>query len=155
MRDGMFENVVSATLFPCDPRRAVADSVAIGRLPAQIPHSPAVRIRLTKAPVEYSCQYMIWRPENRTVSCSELDSVADNVERFSRQLDRKTVYETVRETVRQVARMSADKPDVLASVRDGTVNLTTVLALVHDANEETHVRESALALARELLERWL
>jgi hypothetical protein len=65
------------------------------------------------------------------------------------------VYETVRETVRQVARMSADKPDVLASVRDGTVNLTTVLALVHDANEETHVRESALALARELLERWL
>lgn len=78
----MFETVVSATLSPCVPRRAMADSVAIGRLPARIPHSPAVKIRLTKAPVEYSCQYVIWRLENRTVSCSGLDSVAGNAGRI-------------------------------------------------------------------------
>lgn len=76
-------------------------------------------------------------------------------EGFTRQPDRKTAYETVRETVRQVARMNVYKPDVLASARGVTVNLTAVLALVHDANEETHVREFALALACELLERWL
>jgi hypothetical protein len=40
------------------------------------------KITLTKAPVEYSCQYVIWRLENRTVSCSELDSVAGNVGRI-------------------------------------------------------------------------
>ena len=51
--------------------------------------------------------------------------------------------------------MNVYQPDVLACVRSVTVNLTAVLALVHDANEETHVREFALALARELLERWL
>jgi hypothetical protein len=77
----MFENVVSATLFPCDPRRAVADSVAIGRYPPKF-RTVQPSNRLTKAPVEYSCQHTIWRPENRTVSCSELDSVADNVEKI-------------------------------------------------------------------------
>lgn len=48
-------------------------------------------------------------------------------EGFTRQPDRKTAYETVRETVRQVARMNVYKPDVLASARGVTVNLTPYL----------------------------
>lgn len=62
----------------------------------------------------------------------------------------------MREIVRRAVWMTATPGAMfLQPCVTSTVNVTTVLALVHDANEETHVREFALAPAHELLERWL